>query len=126
MKFKIGDKVQLNNTAKCLGEVKRTERMKHFTKVVVMEIDGELREYREDELSHFKETKNVNPTKGTEKERAILVDMIYDMFVHACHTENITEDKLSIFNHNFISTYESVQFFLLHEGKITKDQCYYK
>ena len=126
MKFKTGDKVRLNNTINLLGDVKKAERMKHFTKVTVKTIAGDLIEYRADELVHFKQRENVNPIRNTEEERVKLIEMIFDMFVHACHTECITRDNLPMFDHSFISTYVEAQFFLVQEGKITKEQCTYK
>ena len=126
MKFKKGDKVRLNNVTNLLGTVKNVERMKHFTRVTVQTIAGSIIEYREEELIHFEEIENVNPLRYTEAERVKLVDMIFDMFIHACHTECITSDNMPMFDHSFISTYVEVQFFLVQEGKITKEQCTYK
>jgi len=126
MKFKKGDKVRLNNVTNLLGIVKKAERMKYFTRVAVQTIAGSIIEYREEELVHFEETDNVKPLRYTEAERVKFVDLIYDMFVHACHTEMITNDNLPMFDHRFISTYVEVQFFLIQEGKITKEQCVYK
>ena len=126
MKFKNGDKVRLNTVLNCLGNVKNVERFKHFTRVTVETIAGDVIEYREEELLHFEQKENVNPLRYTEEERAKFVDLIYDMFVNACVTETITKNRLPIYNHNFIPVYKEVQFFLLQELKITKDQCYYK
>lgn len=58
-----------------------------------------------------------------EKERVKLIELIYDMFRHSCMDTD--KNGKEIFNHWYNSTHEEAQDFLLKEGIITEDQCYY-
>lgn len=50
-------------------------------------------------------------------DRDQLVESIFDLFNQACLMPD------GMYSHDFISTYEEAQAFLLREGKITEDQC---
>jgi len=55
-------------------------------------------------------------------EREKLIDIIFDLFNQACRID--TPDGYK-YHHMFISAYEEAQRFLIAEGIILKNECYY-
>ena len=49
-----------------------------------------------------------------------LIELIYDLFVQACRMPD------DMYDHQFISTYEDAQRFLISIGRIKQEDCRYE